>query len=251
MTYTIDLAENLRNLMRKNVVEFTFKKKDGTIRHARGTRNLEIASVVLGYAVRIPKGEEQPNSYYDLDKDGWRSYIPSNLISIDRITPIPSFGEMVREVYGNEKPKAEEPKKEEPKNEGKPTYGYGSGIGGFAMGLGFGDIPNEKGEDEPKGKGGIPIGLGVGGGASNGEIRRIMDAIGKDIELPKGKELEKLARAIGIPNGMGGMVGTPTHQPNGVALPISGVVGEQMTIDDFAKLVAKYVVAELIDRLTK
>ena len=241
-----ELATQLHNLMKRNVVEFTFRKKDGTIRHARGTRNLNIASVALGYAVRVPKGEEQPNSYYDLDKDGWRSYIPANVMSIDRIVPMPSVSEMVREVYGNE-----EPKKEEPKNEGKPTYGYGSGIGGFAMGLGFGDIPNEKGEDEPKGKGGIPIGLGVGGGASNGEIRRIMDAIGKDIELPNGKELEKLARAIGIPNGMGGMVGTPTHQPNGVALPISGVVGEQMTIDDFAKLVAKYVVAELIDRLTK
>ena len=37
----------------------------------------------------------------------------------------------------------------------------------------------------------------------------------------------------------------------GMALPISGVGGKEIAIEDFAKLVAKYVVAELVDRLTK
>ena len=37
----------------------------------------------------------------------------------------------------------------------------------------------------------------------------------------------------------------------GFALPISGVRGGEMGIEDFAKIVAKYVVAELIGRLTK
>lgn len=243
-----ELANQLHNLMKRNIVEFTFRKKDGTIRHARGTRNLNIASVALGYAVRIPKGEEQPNSYYDLDKDGWRSYIPANVMSIDRIVPMPSISEMVREVYGNE----------EPKNEGRKEVGVGIGVGGgFGVGIGGGSEskPKDKGNGEiPFGTaigGGIPIGFGIGGGVSKEEIRRTMDAIGKDIELPNGKELEKLARAIGVPNGKDKpiVVGAPIHQPNGIAVPIEGVGGEQITIDDFARLIAKYAVEALIDRL--
>ena len=266
-----ELATQLRNLMRRNIVEFTFKKKDGTIRHARGTRNLEIASVALGYAVRVPKGEEQPNSYYDLDKDGWRSYIPSNLISIDRIVPMPTFGEMVREVYGNEKPRNEERREvghqaprvvghqgrkalgifgggseDRPSNEERREVGNGGGHGIPSNGFGGGER-GQKGNGQRNGGG-----FGTfGGGVPQEEIRRTMGELNEEIELPNGRGFEKLARAIGIPNGMGGMVGTPTHQPNGVGLPISGVVGEQMTIDDFARLVAKYVVAELADRLVK
>ena len=220
-----ELANHLHNLMKRNIVEFTFRKKDGTIRHARGTRNLEIASVALGYAVRIPKGEEQPNSYYDLDKDGWRSYIPANVMSIDRIVPMPSVSEMVREVYGNEKPK----------NEERKAVGVGIGVGGgFGVGGGSESKPKDKGEI-PFGTaigGGIPIGLGVGLGSK---------------EL--GEEIKRLAQSVGNGKEKPIVVGAPIPQLNGIAVPIEGVGGEQLTIDDFARLIAKYAVEELVNRL--
>ena len=78
------LVEALRSLLKTNIVCFTYKKVDGTMRVARGTRNLSIVSA-LGYSVPTPKHGEQPYSYYDLDCEGWRSYRPENLISIDGV----------------------------------------------------------------------------------------------------------------------------------------------------------------------
>ena len=120
------LSDTLHNLLKNNIVIFTFRKKDGTIRKAKGTRNLVLASSALGYNVRVPNGEEQPNSYYDIDKDGWRSYIPANVISIDCVVPFSA------EIFGNQ-PKAEEPKpiKEIPIQRGievelPPSFGKGT-----------------------------------------------------------------------------------------------------------------------------
>jgi len=152
------LADTLHNLLKTNIVAFTFRKKDGTIRHAKGTRNLNLAAA-CGCDVPTPKYGEQPNSYYDIDCDGWRSYIPVNVISIDCV--MPSLNEMVREVYGNEKPKAEEPMREIPISKGgiavelPPSFGNGTAdkireeigklgkdikvpIGGFGGGFGMG-----------------------------------------------------------------------------------------------------------------
>lgn len=220
------LADTLHNLLKNNIVLFTFRKKDGTIRKAKGTRNLVLASSALGYNVRVPKGEEQPNSYYDIDKDGWRSYIPSNVISIDCVVPFSA------EIFGN-KPKTEEPKpvKEIPVQRGiavelPPTFGKGT---------------TEK-------------------------IREEIEKLGKDIEIPVGGGFGGGMPIFGgglsggkmpiaptpTPTQMGGgKVSKPMDTGYGFALPISGVRGGEMGIEDFAKIVAKYVVAELIDRLTK
>lgn len=213
------LADTLHNLLKSNIVLFTFRKKDGTIRKARGTRNLVLASSALGYNVRVPNGEEQPNSYYDIDKDGWRSYIPSNVISIDCVVPFSA------EIFGN-KPKAEEP---------KPVK----------------EIPVQRGIE-------VELPPSFGSGTAE-KIREEIKKLGKDIEIPVGGGF-----GFGIPMGgfgggapmggekpTGGKVGQPMDTGYGVALPISGVRGAEMGIEDFAKIVAKYVVAELIDRLTK
>ena len=206
------LADILHTLLKTNIVAFTFRKKDGSIRKARGTRNLRIAAA-CGCNVPTPTHDEQPNSYYDIDKEGWRSYIPSNVISIDCI--FPSLNEMAKEVYGNEKPKAEEPTREIPISkvgvavELPPTFGSGTA---------------EK-------------------------IRKAVDELGEDIKIPIGGGF---GCGLGIGGGKTtGKVGKPTDMGYGMALPINGIGGEEMTIDDFAKLVAKYVVAELADRLTK
>ena len=108
-----NLSNTLRTLLAKNIVRFTFRKVDGTIRTAIGTRNLGIASATLGYEIPMPKGDVQPYSYYDLEKCGWRSYKPNNLISID----------------GIEKPKPSLPKREIP-------------ISGLPIGIVAGEMPS-------------------------------------------------------------------------------------------------------------
>ena len=79
-----DLAEQLKNLMRNGKVSFTYVKNDGTERHAIGTLSTDI----------IPS-ESQPKTdggrnlsedilrYYDVEKEGWRSCIKKNIVSID------------------------------------------------------------------------------------------------------------------------------------------------------------------------
>ena len=198
------LAYAVHTMMKHSIVRFTFRKKDGTIRNARGTRNLSLASADLGYSVRTPKGEEQPNSYYDLDKDGWRSYIPENVLRID----------------GVDEPRQHPTEQEETDNAPK--------LGGIAVEL--------------------PPTFGKG---TEEKINKAIERLGKEIDLsPIGGGI-----GIGVSLGKGtAKVGKPSTTPIGVALPISGVGGtdnSEMTIDDFAKLVAKYVVAELVEKLTR
>jgi hypothetical protein len=220
-----NLATSLRNLLAHNIVRFTFRKVDGTIRKAIGTRNLNLARQMTKAEIPSPKGEEQPNSYFDIERMGWRSYKPNNLVSIDAIVDMGEL--MISEIFSKiPTPTAETtPKQREIKVELPPSFG--------------------KGTEE--------------------KIRKEIDKLGSDIEIPLGSVMGGLGGGMpifggGMPMGggvggkmpMGGKVGQPTDVGYGMALPISGIgEGKEMTIEDFAKMVAKYVVAELIDRLTK
>ena len=192
-----NINTNLRTLLAHNIVRFTFQKVDGTIRHAVGTRNLDIARAKTGVAIPTPKGEEQPYSYYDIEKMGWRSYKPELLISIDGITPVEyaDLRKPVKEIPV-EKPVSKPTHTEREKGEEMPLGG-GFGFGGFG--------------------GGMPLG-GFGGGKG---------------EPVKGGKV-------------GGMVGTPVFAEDGLALPVGAV-----SVEDFAKLVAKYVVDLLAYRLAQ
>ena len=212
----------LRNLLRNNIVAFTFKKVDGTIRHALGTRNLTLASSYTQTEIPTPKGEEQPNSYFDVEKMGWRSWKEGSVISLDGVADMP-------------KPMAETPKKGElPKREipiSKPMGGaMGGGVsGGNPMG-GNADIDNLATNLGLDGLGDFFGGL-FGGGIPKEEIRKSMDKLGKDIDIvpPMG----------GV---SGGKVGTPTFTDKGVELEMG------IGVEDFAKMVAHYVVEELVNR---
>ena len=81
--------ETLKYLLNEGEVSFKFKKKDGTIREARGTT----CSALIPQ--EEPKeGEEQkpkrkvtlsPNvtRYFDLDKNQWRSFSNDSLVDDD------------------------------------------------------------------------------------------------------------------------------------------------------------------------
>lgn len=73
----------LKSRMASNVVSFTFAKKDGTERIARGTLNFDIMG-----DENIPKGTATnrctyTTSYFDVDKNQWRCFINANLLSIE------------------------------------------------------------------------------------------------------------------------------------------------------------------------
>lgn len=194
------IANDLHTLLAHNIVYFTYRKVNGEIRHAVGTRNLTLAENYTSQFIARPLGAEQPNSYYDVEKMGWRSYKPENLISIDRVN---DFDYATSEPIQQTK-KGELPKREIPIN--KP------------MGNGGADIDKILGS------------IFGGFGMPMGEIRKSMEDLDKDI-------------VIGAP-AHSPKVGTPTATEKGIELPLNGI-----SVEDFAKMVAHYVVEEIVSRI--
>ena len=83
---TENLTESLaflKSRMHDGEVSFTYLKKDGSERTARGTLNVQ----VMGEE-NSPKGmdynkNDDVTRYYDLNSNGWRSFTNVNLISVD------------------------------------------------------------------------------------------------------------------------------------------------------------------------
>jgi hypothetical protein len=109
----------------------------------------------------------------------------------------------------------------------KPMGGIG---GGKPMGGGA-DIDN---------LGGLLGGLlgGFGGGIPKDEIRKAMGDLDKDIVIGAPAHSPKVGTPVS-----GGKVGTPTFTDKGVELEMG------IGVEDFAKMVAHYVVEELVSRI--
>jgi hypothetical protein len=200
-----EIANALHSLLAQNIVSFTFRKVNGEIRHAKGTRNILAAENYTSQYISRPMGEEQPNSYYDVEKMGWRSYKPENLISIDGVLPRTDTEFTKKPTLLNEPPK-ETKKGELPKREipiSKPT---------------------ENGSDVfDKILGGLFGGIGFGGDTDF---------------IPTPAPSEKRFND--------GKIHTPVTTERGIELPVGGV-----PVEDFAKMVAHYVVEEIVERLTR
>ena len=72
--------EDFKKALHNGVVEFKYKKKNGDERVAKGTLNVE----VMGEE-NSPKGTgyeitDSNIRYYDLNSEGWRSFVTENLI---------------------------------------------------------------------------------------------------------------------------------------------------------------------------
>ena len=72
----VDLKERLHN----GEVTFEYKKKDGTIRRARGTLRMDVIPEQYWPVLR-PTAPDNVR-YWDLDSEGWRSFIPDNFVRI-------------------------------------------------------------------------------------------------------------------------------------------------------------------------
>lgn len=81
------LLDELKKRMKDEVTHFSFKKKDGTIRQAYGTRDGELIG-------RYPtpssgKGNTRTRSagtfpYFDIERRAWRSFKLESFLDIDR-----------------------------------------------------------------------------------------------------------------------------------------------------------------------
>ena len=80
------LQQKLNRLLNtEDVVNFTFKKKNGEIRHARGTKKIDKIESIDESAIPSGKGAPKPGviAYFDLDKSAWRSFQEESLVSIE------------------------------------------------------------------------------------------------------------------------------------------------------------------------
>ncbi len=76
------MIETLKKRLHEGEVSFTYRKKDGSTRTAKGTLNIKI----IPEAHQPKGGYEAPDNvcrYFDLNSEGWRSFIKENLVSID------------------------------------------------------------------------------------------------------------------------------------------------------------------------
>ena len=77
---------DLYELLREGVAHFWFRKADGSLRSAYGTLNVAIIERHNG----IPEGEARSGrpfsgavSYFDLEKDAWRSFRADSIQEVD------------------------------------------------------------------------------------------------------------------------------------------------------------------------
>lgn len=76
--------KRMRKELRDNIITFKFKKRNGDIRTAHGTLHPSYLPKLKGGA---PRPEHQM-VYYDLDKEGWRSFRSFKFIKILNIKPV-------------------------------------------------------------------------------------------------------------------------------------------------------------------
>lgn len=83
--------ESFRDTLSNGFARFTYYKKDGTTRTAFGTRSLSLVPVD-----KLPKGDMSDGAttqdcsvkaitYFDLDKNEWRSFSVLNFVSLNRV----------------------------------------------------------------------------------------------------------------------------------------------------------------------
>lgn len=76
--------KRMRRELRDNIITFKFRKRDGSVRTAHGTLHPDYLPPLKGGG---PRPEKQM-VYYDLDKEGWRSFRSYSFIKILNIKPV-------------------------------------------------------------------------------------------------------------------------------------------------------------------
>lgn len=77
-----EAINNLKSEMRKGVVEFSYTKKDGSTRIAKGTLNFEIMGEENTPKSGVEYDSETTTRYFDVNSEGWRSFKNDNFLEI-------------------------------------------------------------------------------------------------------------------------------------------------------------------------
>lgn len=77
-----ETIENLKSQMRNGVVEFSYTKKDGSERLAKGTLNFEIMGEENQPKTGVDYDSNTTTRYFDVNSNGWRSFKNENFIKI-------------------------------------------------------------------------------------------------------------------------------------------------------------------------
>lgn len=79
-----DLLNDLRHNMKHSIVSFSYRKKDGSLRNAKGTLS---ESIIKDRGGEMPKGTgETPSDtfpYWDIEAEGWRCFKTAYLMDAD------------------------------------------------------------------------------------------------------------------------------------------------------------------------
>ena len=77
--------KSFKEALRERVVSFKFNKKDGTIREAKGTTKSDLIPETQLSTGTGRKYTPNPNSvkYFDIEKEGWRSFNDKNFIEFE------------------------------------------------------------------------------------------------------------------------------------------------------------------------
>ena len=78
--------KRMRRELRDNIITFKFRKRNGDLRTAHGTLHPDYLPPLKGG----PKPPDHQMVYYDLDKEGWRSFRSYSFIKILNIKPVGS-----------------------------------------------------------------------------------------------------------------------------------------------------------------
>lgn len=78
----MNTIEDLKKQMRNGVVEFSYKKKDGSTRLAKGTLNFDVMGEENQPKTGVDYDSNDTTRYFDVDSNGWRSFKNDNFIEI-------------------------------------------------------------------------------------------------------------------------------------------------------------------------
>lgn len=83
----LDILAELKAMMQEDIVHFIFNKTDGTIRHAYGTRAID---VIRRYDTGSVTQQSKPHRafsgtfpYFDIEKKEWRCFRVDRIVEID------------------------------------------------------------------------------------------------------------------------------------------------------------------------
>ena len=76
----MERKEIKERLYSENPVKFSYKKKNGEIRTATGTLNVNVMGEDNAPSGKLDSYNEDTIRYYDLNSEGWRSFLVENFI---------------------------------------------------------------------------------------------------------------------------------------------------------------------------